>query len=310
MVDTIVIQVILTFIVFFCNWIVRAPQSRRRHPPTSITGLPYPRQRTQSLNTGARQPRSQQSSSVIRHARNQTYSDTLGGISSHTANAATVGPSSLSSSSSSVPSSLSNVRTRPEDTASHEQDTLTTDLSSLTPTSIQPTPSSSFSTLTARADQQLITRYLRQLLQGCGINSCQTPYCASNVNFSLKDPKEVANKAAEMASKGPGELCPRLELSSRSTSSSSSSSSSGPQGEIVADPTIDLDIVSFKALIDQCKAEQSYGPLLARLQVVFSSLSRLSMSFADAPKTLSLCCYRMFSRLIGYCVSVHQRLRY
>lgn len=49
----------------------------------------------------------------------------------------------------------------------------------------------------------------------------------------------------------------------------------------VIDPSIDLDIVTFKALIEQCKRDQSYDALLARLQIVFSSLSRLSMSFAD-----------------------------
>ena len=50
---------------------------------------------------------------------------------------------------------------------------------------------------------------------------------------------------------------------------------------MIIDPSVDLDIVTFKALIEQCKRDQSYDALLARLQIVFSSLSRLSMSFAD-----------------------------
>ncbi|KAK5822069.1 hypothetical protein F5H01DRAFT_165178 [Linnemannia elongata] len=115
-------------------------------------------------------------------------------------------------------------------------------------------------------------RYLRQFLQGCGIASCSTPLCASNPGFPLKDPNEIAVKAVEMAAKGTGDLCSRLET--RPTSATT-------QREIVADPSIDLDIVTFKALIEQCKRDQSYDALLARLQIVFSSLSRLSMSFAD-----------------------------
>lgn len=54
-------------------------------------------------------------------------------------------------------------------------------------------------------------RYLRQFLQGCGIASCSTPLCASNPGFPLKDPSEIAVKAVEMAAKGTGDLCPRLE---------------------------------------------------------------------------------------------------
>lgn len=75
-----------------------------------------------------------------------------------------------------------------------------------------------------------------------------------------------------MAAKGTGDLCPRLETRP---------ASGAMQREIVADPSVDLDIVTFKALIEQCKRDQSYDALLARLQIVFSSLSRLSMSFAD-----------------------------
>lgn len=58
------------------------------------------------------------------------------------------------------------------------------------------------------------------------------------------------------------------------------------------DRDIDLDIVSFKALIEQCKRDLSYDALLNRLQVVFSSLSRLSMSFADVGRCRFLCFYR------------------
>ncbi|KAF9378542.1 hypothetical protein CPB97_009514, partial [Podila verticillata] len=97
---------------------------------------------------------------------------------------------------------------------------------------------------------------------------CQTPLCASNTAFPYKDASEIAAKAVEAASNGTGDLCPRLEAMP---------SQNGAQREIIAD----LDIISFKALIDWCKAEKSYNALLARLQAVFSSLSRLSMSFAD-----------------------------
>jgi hypothetical protein len=110
---------------------------------------------------------------------------------------------------------------------------------------------------------------------------------------------------------------------------------------LAPDSTIDLDIISFKALIDRCKAEKSYTALLARLQAVFSSLSRLSMSFADVryghrfwihtrrwdifiltstappsnnspkwiPRTLCPCSCRMFSKRTGFCVSVRPRLK-
>ncbi|KAI8599099.1 hypothetical protein EDD21DRAFT_417111 [Dissophora ornata] len=211
-------------------------QSRRRHPPASIPGLPYPHQRTQSLTS--RQPRVQQSS-VIRHARNHTYSDT-------------------------IPPHYSSLMTRirAEDTNPPELDIpgATTSSGSIS-TSTTPSP-----------DQQLVTRYLRQFLQGCGVTPCPTPLCASNPDFPLKHANEIAVKAVEIASKGTGEICPRLETWS---------ASSGQQREIVADSSVDLDIVSFKALIEQCKHEQSYDALLKRLQTVFSSLSRLSMSFAD-----------------------------
>ncbi|KAG0343383.1 hypothetical protein BG004_005351 [Podila humilis] len=120
----------------------------------------------------------------------------------------------------------------------------------------------------AAPDQSLVTRYLRQFLQGCGATPCQTPLCASNLTFPFKDASEIAAKAVEAASGGTGELCPRLEARI---------SQNAPTREIVAD----LDIVSFKALVDQCNAEKSYTALLTRLQNVFSSLSRLSMSFAD-----------------------------
>ncbi|KAG0274903.1 putative E3 ubiquitin-protein ligase HTD2 [Linnemannia exigua] len=115
-------------------------------------------------------------------------------------------------------------------------------------------------------------RYLRQFLQGCGVVPCNTPLCVSNPGFPFKDASEIAVKAVEMAAKGTGDLCPRLETRPVS---------GGMQREIVADPEVDLDIVTFKSLIEQCKRDQSYDALLARLKVVFSSLSRLSMSFAD-----------------------------
>ncbi|KAG0377616.1 putative E3 ubiquitin-protein ligase HTD2, partial [Mortierella sp. AD032] len=116
--------------------------------------------------------------------------------------------------------------------------------------------------------QQLVALYLRQFLQGCGVVTCNTPLCLSNPGFPFKDASEIAVKAVEMATKGTGDLCPRLETRP-------------VQREIVADPTVDLDIVTFKSLIEQCKRDQSYDALLARLKIVFSSLSRLSMSFAD-----------------------------
>ncbi|KAG0086114.1 putative E3 ubiquitin-protein ligase HTD2 [Podila epicladia] len=176
---------------------------------------PYPHQRTQSLNT--RQPRTQ-ASSVIRHARNHTYSES------------------------------SPVAVAPKRTEDGDRESATS------------------------PDQSLVTRYLRQFLQGCGTPPCQTPLCASNTAFPFKDANEIAAKAVEAASNGTADLCPRLEARA---------SQNGVQREIVADSSIDLDIVSFKALIDRCKAEKSYTALLARLQAVFSSLSRLSMSFAD-----------------------------
>ncbi|KAF9429612.1 putative E3 ubiquitin-protein ligase HTD2 [Podila epigama] len=111
-----------------------------------------------------------------------------------------------------------------------------------------------------------MTKYLRQFLQGCGTPLCSTPFCASNPAFPFKDANEIAAKAVEAASNGTGDLCPRLE---------SRVPPAGAQREIVA------DIVSFKALLEECKAQGSYSALLTRLQAVFSSLSRLSMSFAD-----------------------------
>ncbi|KAF9431462.1 putative E3 ubiquitin-protein ligase HTD2 [Entomortierella beljakovae] len=211
-------------------------RSRRRLPISSLTGLPYPHQRTQSL-TVANQPRMQQSS-VIRHSRNHTHSDKLESLSTH-----------------------STTRNRSESSSSYELENNGSLPSS--PTALQSTLSH---------EQQLVARYLRQLIHGCGTPSCQTALCASNPTFLLKDPNDIANKATEAATRGLGELCPRLESRPNSTSS---------QREIVADTTIDLDIISFKALVDQCNNEKSYGPLLTRLQIVFSSLSRLSMSFAD-----------------------------
>lgn len=68
-------------------------------------------------------------------------------------------------------------------------------------------------------------RYLRQFLQGCGVQLCPTPLCASNPNFPFKDANEIASKARETASNGPGELCPRLETRP---------ASGGQQREIVA----------------------------------------------------------------------------
>ncbi|KAF9205089.1 putative E3 ubiquitin-protein ligase HTD2 [Podila verticillata] len=187
-----------------------APNKIHVAPPDD---QPYPHQRTQSLN--ARQPRTQ-ASSVIRHARNHTYSES-------------------------------------------SPNTVTTPLKRTEDGDREPATS---------PDQSLVTRYLRQFLQGCGTPLCQTPLCASNTAFPYKDANEIAAKAVETASNGTEDLCPRLEARP---------SQNGAQREIVAD----LDIISFKALIDRCKAEKSYNALLARLQAVFSSLSRLSMSFAD-----------------------------
>ncbi|GJJ76063.1 ubiquitin-protein ligase E3 A [Entomortierella parvispora] len=127
------------------------------------------------------------------------------------------------------------------------------------------------------ADQKLVTRYLRQFLQGCGFVPCSTPLCASNPSFSLKDTKEIAAKAIEAATtSGMSGLCPRLVTQPTPPN--------GAKGEITADPNVDLDIVTFKNLIDKCKEDQDYTPLNARLQIVFSSLSRLSLSFADPTK--------------------------
>ncbi|KAF9586084.1 putative E3 ubiquitin-protein ligase HTD2 [Lunasporangiospora selenospora] len=123
-------------------------------------------------------------------------------------------------------------------------------------------PSIEPATAVVLPDQKLVTRVV----------TCPTPLCASNPAFPLKDPTEIAAKAVEAASRGTGELCPRLEPRS---------ASSGTQREMIADPAVDLEIVSFKALIEQCKRENSYTVLLDRLKIVFSSLSRLSMSFAD-----------------------------
>ncbi|KAF9946578.1 putative E3 ubiquitin-protein ligase HTD2, partial [Modicella reniformis] len=162
-------------------------------------------------------------------------------------------------------------RLRVEDPDSHE----TGDAGLFLPSSSTGSSGSTSSTSSTAApspEQQLVTKYLRQFLQGCGLAPCQTPLCASNPNFPFKDANEIACKAVEVASNGPGELCSRLEARPASC---------GPQREIVADSSIDLDIVTFKNLIDQCKRDQSYGALLSRLQAVFSSLSRLSMSFAD-----------------------------
>ncbi|KAF9334566.1 putative E3 ubiquitin-protein ligase HTD2 [Podila minutissima] len=186
--------------------------SRRRHPPASNPGLPYPHQRTQSLNT--RQPRTQ-ASSVIRHARNHTYSES---------------------------SPVAVAPKRAED-GDREPATL--------------------------PDQSLVTRYLRQFLQGCGTPLCHTPLCASNTAFPFKDANEIAAKAVEAATNGTGDLCPRLEARA---------SQNGVQREIVAD----LDIVSFKALIDRCKAEKSYTALLARLQTpTMDPKNPLSLQLSD-----------------------------
>ncbi|KAF9291068.1 putative E3 ubiquitin-protein ligase HTD2 [Linnemannia elongata] len=192
---------------------------------------------TQSLHAN-RNPRMQQSS-VIRHSRNHTYSDS----NTQFAGALTT-------------------RGRGEELSIQDADVTRSALSTGIHTS----------SVTASPNQQLMSIYLRQFLQGCGIASCSTPLCASNPGFPLKDPNEIAVKAVEMAAKGTGDLCSRLET--RPTSATT-------QREIVADPSIDLDIVTFKALIEQCKRDQSYDALLARLQIVFSSLSRLSMSFVD-----------------------------
>ncbi|KAH7048105.1 hypothetical protein BKA57DRAFT_464140 [Linnemannia elongata] len=217
--------------------VVLQSPSRRHHPTTLTPGLPYPHQRTQSLHAN-RNPRMQQSS-VIRHSRNHTYSDS----NTQFAGALTT-------------------RGRGEELSIQDADVTRSALSTGIHTS----------SVTASPNQQLMSIYLRQFLQGCGIASCSTPLCASNPGFPLKDPNEIAVKAVEMAAKGTGDLCSRLET--RPTSATT-------QREIVADPSIDLDIVTFKALIEQCKRDQSYDALLARLQIVFSSLSRLSMSFAD-----------------------------
>jgi hypothetical protein len=70
-----------------------------------------------------------------------------------------------------------------------------------------------------------IFRYLRQFLQGCGAVPCNTHLCASNPRFPFKDASEIAVKAVEMAVKGTGDLCPRLETRP---------ASGGMQREIVA----------------------------------------------------------------------------
>ncbi|KAF9204525.1 putative E3 ubiquitin-protein ligase HTD2 [Haplosporangium sp. Z 27] len=169
-------------------------QSRRRHPPSSVPGLPYPHQRTQSLST-SRQPRTQQSS-VIRHSRTHTYSDALG-----------------------LQSGPPTSRNRSEITNSNESDL--TGPQNLLISATAPNTSSS-----STQDQQLVNRYLRQFLKGCGTPNCPTLLCASNQNFALKEANEIAAKAIEAAARGPGDLCPHLE--SRSPSSS-------VQREIVAD---------------------------------------------------------------------------
>ncbi|KAG9325799.1 hypothetical protein KVV02_005723, partial [Mortierella alpina] len=216
-------------------------QHRRPHPTVSVPGVPYPHVRPQALSS-ARQPRIQQSS-VIRHSRNHIYSK-----------AQTPQSTALAS------------RTHPDGSSASG-----TEAGGSSTTSLSIMPASSPSAALP-PNQQLIGKYLRQFLQGCGVSICQTPLCRSNPSFPLKDPNEISAKAMELATQGTGEICPHL--GSRSTSG-------GVPREIVADPNVDLDIVSLKALIDQCKRGQSYVPLLSRLQIVFSSLSRLSMSFAD-----------------------------
>jgi len=128
---------------------------------------------------------------------------------------------------------------------------------------------------------------------------CQTPLCASNPSFPYKDVNEITGKATEAAFNGSGDLCPRIET--RPVSSGQREIVAGKSNRTLAtqcfvgeigffssdhpgtaiDPNIDLDIATFKSLIEQCKRDQSYVALLSRLQTVFSSLSRLSMSFAD-----------------------------
>ncbi|KAK3813070.1 MAG: hypothetical protein J3Q66DRAFT_42246 [Benniella sp.] len=162
--------------------------------------------------------------------------------------------------------STSTTRLRIEDAESHESDTAGGILAFAS--------SSAASTANPSPDQLLVTKYLQQFLQGCGTVPCQTPLCASNPKFPYKDVNEITGKATEAAFNGSGDLCPRIET--RPVSSG--------QREIVADANIDLDIATFKSLIEQCKRDQSYVALMSRLQAVFSSLSRLSMSFADPTK--------------------------
>ncbi|KAF9925187.1 putative E3 ubiquitin-protein ligase HTD2 [Linnemannia zychae] len=118
-------------------------------------------------------------------------------------------------------------------------------------------------------------KYLRQFLQGCGVIPCNTPLCASNPSFPLKDTSEIALKAVDIAAKGAGDLCPRLE-------------NRAVQREIVADPAVDLDIVAFKALIEQCKRDQSYDALLARLKITLDELCRSTLPNMDPKNPLSL----------------------
>ncbi|KAF9168570.1 putative E3 ubiquitin-protein ligase HTD2 [Actinomortierella ambigua] len=77
---------------------------------------------------------------------------------------------------------------------------------------------------------------------------------------------------------------PPLISEERTRRSQRSNLSQAPQSPIrswLHDQSIDLSLDNLKALIETCKQEGSFEPLLARLHSVFSSLSRLSMSFAD-----------------------------
>lgn len=141
--------------------------------------------RAQALSS-ARPPRIQQSS-VIRHSRNHIYSK-----------AQTPQSTALTSRTHTDGSPVSGAEAGGSSTAS---------------LSIMPASSQS---VTLAPDNQLVITYTRQFLKGCGVSNCQTPLCASNPNFPLKDQREIAVKAVEAATQGTGEICPHLE--SRPTS--------------------------------------------------------------------------------------------
>lgn len=153
--------------------------------------------------------------------------------------------------------------------------------------------------------KQMIERYFHQLSIGCGNANCSNINCASNIHFVHLTPNQAAAQAIQLLSEG-SPFCADINLLTTSNFSPSNSgvnltscdnssnmnkstSSTKARAKHAIESQSYIDEQLLNQLIDHCKKNNTFVPLIRSLGKYFSSREYLVKSFQkkqNKPRTV------------------------